>query len=204
MMEKMPHSIRCLSCELSCQLYPDSTVRSQYCNRSFFALWPEGNHFLKTGIIEKILLGKKNHLTKGFIFVDFSFPNLRLFIDPLWVDRLASSGMRIVIISDRSLLPLANYWMLKSGKIQGVIYADDDDTVLEKKINSLFTGQLAHLKRGSVLNYTEFILLNRFMLGSSIQQIMQQDQISIKKIYVCKLRLENKIGHKIHHILSNT
>ncbi|MEY7429629.1 helix-turn-helix transcriptional regulator, partial [Citrobacter freundii] len=50
---------------------------------------------------------------------------------------------------------------------------------------------------------TEMILLKRFVSGKSIQQITQIDNIDIKKIYVYKLRLEDKLGHSIHKILSN-
>ncbi|MCD3069599.1 helix-turn-helix transcriptional regulator, partial [Salmonella enterica subsp. enterica serovar Enteritidis] len=87
----------------------------------------------------------------GFIFVDFSFPNLRRFTDLQWADSLADSGMHIVLISDRSLTPLANYWILKSNKIQGIIYSDDDDIVQQQKMHRLFTGRLANSKRGRTL-----------------------------------------------------
>lgn len=204
MMKKKPlQSVRCLSCELSCELFPDAAVRAQYCQRAAFAVWPEGNCFLKKGVIEKLLLNNQNHLSHGFIFIDFSFPNLRLFIDPQWVDRLTHSGMHIVLISDRTLTPLANYWLSKSNKIQGVIYSDDDDDVQHQKIRRLFRGQLVNSKRGRSLNYTEMILLERFISGRSIQQITRMDDIDIKRIYVYKLRLEDKLGLRIHKILSN-
>ncbi|MDA8505121.1 MULTISPECIES: helix-turn-helix transcriptional regulator [unclassified Citrobacter] len=196
-------SVRCISCELSCQLFPDAAVRAQYCHRAAFAIWPEGNRFLKTGIIEKLLLNNQNYLSHGFIFIDFSFPNLRLFADPHWVDRLTQSGMHIVLISDRILTPLANYWLAKSNKIQGIIYSDDDEDVQHQKIRRLFTGHLANSKRGRSLNYTEMILLKRFVSGISIQQITKIDNIDVKRIYVYKLRLEDKLGLSIHKILSN-
>lgn len=203
MIRQSPQILRCISCELSCQLFPDSAVRVQYCNNAAFAIWPDGNVFLKKGIIEKLLLDNQNYLSRGFIFVDFSFPNLRRFADLQWIDRLSNSGMHIVLISDRRLTPLANYWLLKSNKIQGIIYSYDDDTVQQQKIHRLFTGRLANSKRGRSLNYTEFILLKYFMAGISIQQIIRIDNIDIKKIYVHKLRLENKLGHSIHKIISN-
>nr|WP_153880484.1 helix-turn-helix transcriptional regulator [Citrobacter freundii] len=203
MKRKPPPNVRCISCELSCSLFPQPAVRAQYCHRATFAIWPEGNRFLKAGIVEKLLLNNQNHLSRGFIFVDFSFPNLRLFADPQWVDRLARSGMRIVLLSDRNLTPLANYWLSKSSYIQGIIYSDDDDIVQHQKIHRLFTGHLANSKRGRSLNYTEMILLKRFMSGKSIQQITVTDNIDIKKIYVYKLRLEEKLGLSIHKIISN-
>lgn len=203
MKRKPPQVVRCISCELSCQLYPDTAVRARYCHQASFAIWPEGNGFLKTGVIEKLLLNNQNYLSRGFIFVDFSFPNLRLFSEPKWVDHLAHSGMHIVLISDRILAPLANYWLSKSNKIQGIIYSDDTEDIQHQKIRRLFTGHLANSKRGRSLNYTEMILLMRFMSGVSIQQITKLDNIDIKKIYVYKLRLEEKLGHSIHKILSN-
>ena len=195
--------VRCISCELSCQLYPDAAVRSRYCHRAVFAIWPEGNNFLQKGVIEKLLLNNQNHLSRGFIFIDFSFPNLRLFADPHWVDRLTRSGMRIVLISDRCLAPLANYWLSKSNKKQGIIYSDDNDAVQHQKIRRLFMGHLANNRRGRSLNYTEMILLKRFISGKSIQQITKIDNIDVKRIYVYKLRLEDKLGLSIHKILSN-
>ncbi|ECF0262957.1 helix-turn-helix transcriptional regulator [Salmonella enterica subsp. enterica serovar Java] len=175
MMRKPSQIVHCISCDLSCQLFPDSAVRVQYCHNAAFSIWPDGNAFL----------------------------NLRRFTDLQWADSLADSGMHIVLISDRSLTPLANYWILKSNKIQGIIYSDDDDIVQQQKMHRLFTGRLANSKRGRTLNYTEFILLKRFVSGISIQQIVNIDNIDIKKLYVHKLRLENKLGHSIHKIISN-
>lgn len=203
MKRKPLQSVRCISCELSCELFPDAAVRAQYCHRATFAVWPEGNDYLKKGIIEKLLLNNHNHLSHGFIFIDFSFPNLRLFTDPQWVDRLTQSGMHIVLIADRILAPLANYWLSKSNKIQGIIYSSDSDEVQHQKIRRLFRGHLANSKRGRSLNYTEMILLKRFISGISIQQITRIDNIDVKRIYVYKLRLEDKLGLSIHKILSN-
>ena len=203
-MKRSPsQTVRCISCELSCQLFPDTAVRASYCHRAAFAVWPEGNDYLKKGIIEKLLLNNHNHLSHGFIFIDFSFPNLRLFTDPQWVDRLTQSGMHIVLIADRILTPLANYWLSKSNKIQGIIYSSDSDEVQHQKIRRLFRGHLANSKRGRSLNYTEMILLKRFISGISIQQITRIDNIDVKRIYVYKLRLEDKLGLSIHKILSN-
>ena len=54
-MKRSPsQSVRCISCELSCQLFPDAAVRASYCHRAAFAIWPEGNGFLQKGIIEKL------------------------------------------------------------------------------------------------------------------------------------------------------
>ena len=109
--------VRCISCELSCQLYPDNAVRSQYCGNASFAVWPVGNHYLLTAVKNKILYGNTNHLSRGFIFVDFSMYNLRILADPQWIERLAITNMNIVIISERKLEALANYLLTHHSEI---------------------------------------------------------------------------------------
>ena len=193
--------VRCISCELSCQLYPDNAVRSQYCGNASFAVWPVGNHFLQTAIENKILRGNKNHLSRGFIFVDFSMYNLRALADPQWIERLARTNMNIVIISDRKLEALANYFLTHRSEIKGVIYSDDNDVILQDKINHLFSGRRVNSRRGSKLNAVEFTLLNRFLSGACLQEIIKTDSIDVKKIYVHKIRLERKLGTSIHKIL---
>jgi len=193
--------VRCISCDLSCQLFPESSLRSHYCDYASFAIWPNGNHFLQLAVENKILRENKNHLSRGFIFVDFSLPNLRHFSDPQWIDRLAKANMNIVIITDRKLAPLANYWFTHRSEIQGIIHADDNDKILQEKIKSLFSGRSVNDKRGNTLNEAEMTLLHQFMSGAGLQQIIKTSSIDIKKIYVHKLRLERKLGASIHKIL---
>lgn len=193
--------VRCISCELSCQLYPDNTVRSQYCGNASFAVWPGDNHFLQIAVENKIVRGNKNHLLRGFIFVDFSMYNLRALADPQWIERLARTNMNIVIISDRKLEALANYLLTHRSEIKGVIYSDDSDIILKEKISHLFTGRRVNSRRGSILNAVEFTLLNRFLSGACLQEIIKTDGIDVKKIYVHKIRLERKLGTSIHKIL---
>lgn len=52
-MKRSPsQSVRCISCELSCQLFPDAAVRASYCHRAAFAIWPEGNGFLQKELLK--------------------------------------------------------------------------------------------------------------------------------------------------------
>ncbi|MGX5028978.1 helix-turn-helix transcriptional regulator [Enterobacter asburiae] len=193
--------VRCISCELSCQLFPDNAVRSQYCGSASFAVWPVGNHFLQLAVENKILSGKKNHLLRGFIFVDFSIYNLRLLVDPQWIEHLAMTNMHIVLITDRKLEALAHYFFAHRSEIKGIIYSDDNEALLQEKINHLFSGRRVSSRRGNTLNTVEFTLLNRFMSGACLQEIIKTTSIDVKKIYVHKIRLERKLGTSIHKIL---
>ncbi|EKI0255092.1 helix-turn-helix transcriptional regulator [Enterobacter asburiae] len=201
MISSSQNVVRCISCELSCQLFPDNAVRSQYCDNASFAVWPVGNHFLEMAVQDKILRRNKNHLSRGFIFVDFSIYNLRVLADPQWIERLAITNMNIVIITDRKLEALANYFIAQYSEIKGIVYFDDNDVKLQEKINYLFSGRRVDNRRRNTLNAVEFMLLNRFMSGECLQEIIKTNCINVKQIYVHKVRLERKLGTSIHKLL---
>ncbi|KLP58569.1 transcriptional regulator [Enterobacter genomosp. O] len=201
MISSSQNVVRCISCELSCQLFPDNAVRSQYCDNASFAVWPVGNHFLEMAVQDKILRRNKNHLSRGFIFVDFSIYNLRVLADPQWIERLAITNMNIVIITDRKLEALANYFIAQYSEIKGIVYFDDNDVKLQEKINYLFSGRRVDNRRRNTLNAVEFMLLNRFMSGECLQEIIKTNSINVKQIYVHKVRLERKLGTSIHKLL---
>jgi len=201
MISSSQNVVRCISCELSCQLFPDNAVRSQYCDNASFAVWPVGNHFLEIAVQDKILRRNNNHLSRGFIFVDFSIYNLRVLADPQWIERLAITNMNIVIITDRKMKALANYFIAQYSEIKGIVYFDDNDVKLQEKINYLFSGRRVDNRRRSTLNAVEFMLLNRFMSGECLQEIIKTNSINVKQIYVHKVRLERKLGTSIHKLL---
>jgi len=150
---------------------------------------------------DKILRRNKNHLSRGFIFVDFSIYNLRVLADPQWIERLAITNMNVVIITDRKLEALANYFIAQYSEIKGIVYFDDNDVKLQEKINYLFSGRRVDNRRRNTLNAVEFMLLNRFMSGECLQEIIKTNSINVKQIYVHKVRLERKLGTSIHKLL---
>ena len=201
MIKPSQQKMHCIGCEHSCQIYPEAVIRSQYCGQASFAIWPEGNRYFQQGIVTKLLL-ENNRLSCGFVFVDFSLPWLREFVSPNWIDNLIKTGMRIVIIADSHLRPLANYWVTRSNKIHGILYAGDEEAIQRMKVRRLFTGRLALDRQGRMLNYTEFILLSRFMSGICTQGIISIDKIETKKVYVHKYRLEKKLGFTVQQLIS--
>ncbi|MEH3920829.1 hypothetical protein POW94_23940, partial [Enterobacter asburiae] len=103
--------------------------------------------------------------------------------------------------NDLLIRTFPNYLLTHHSEIKGVIYSDDNDVILQDKINHLFSGRRVNSRRGSKLNAVEFTLLNRFLSGACLQEIIKTDSIDVKKIYVHKIRLERKLGTSIHKIL---
>ncbi len=103
-------SLTCNSCSMHCQIMPEESPRLQYCANSCFCMWPEESSYFNRGVVEGILTKNHNARLSGYIFVDFSVSFLRLFLEKDWIDYLASTDMGIVLVSDRNMQSLANYW----------------------------------------------------------------------------------------------
>lgn len=103
-------NLTCSSCTLHCKIMPEKSPRLQYCANACFCMWPEESIYFNKGVIEGILNNNHNARLSGYIFVDFSISFLRLFLDKEWIEYLASTRMGIILISDRNMQSLANYW----------------------------------------------------------------------------------------------
>ncbi|KNC92582.1 hypothetical protein [Trabulsiella odontotermitis] len=202
MSNKYQSAMHCISCELSCEVFPQESVRFQYCDNANFILWPKENAYLQRGLQEEYLLHSRFTLLNSFAFVDFSISNLRYFIDQDWIDRLSETGMRIIILSDRILVPLANYWLKKWGGIQGIIYADDSIRNIRYRFDRIFSGRSASDKRGKTLNDAEFSLLAFLLSGSGLQETYKLNELNISEIYIRKNRLEKKLGRNMNKIFA--
>ncbi|WP_124990528.1 hypothetical protein [Klebsiella pneumoniae] len=75
-----------------------------------------------------------NNLYLGCIFVDFSISHLRFFTNERWIDYLIETKLKIVIVCDKYLKPLANYWFKHSKDIFLVIYQQDRLTLACEKL----------------------------------------------------------------------
>lgn len=131
-------SLTCNSCSMHCQIMPEESPRLQYCANSCFCMWPEESSYFNRGVVEGILTKNHNARLSGYIFVDFSVSFLRLFLEKDWIDYLASTDMGIVLVSDRNMQSLANYWRKHNSAISAVIYNDDGlDVVCVRTFSAL-------------------------------------------------------------------
>lgn len=78
---------------------------------------------------------------------------------------------------------------MQRSEIKGIIYSNDNDIILKEKISHLFSGRRLKSRRGSMLNAVEFTLLNRFLSGACLQEIIKSDGIDVKKFMFIKYDL---------------
>ncbi|HAZ7707497.1 hypothetical protein HMPREF0208_03529 [Citrobacter koseri] len=172
-------------------------------------MWPEESIYFNRGVIEGILNNNHNARLNGYIFVDFSISFLRLFLDKQWIDYLASTRMGIVLVSDRNMQSLANYWRKHHPAVSVVIYHDDGLAVANEKIRQVFIGRHLSFTKGNTLTQTEFIIMGNMVAGKNPHQIAELLSMDIRSVYAYKQRIEKRMGGKINtlfihsHPLSN-
>ncbi|EOU4273385.1 TPA: helix-turn-helix transcriptional regulator [Escherichia coli] len=195
-------SLTCNSCSMHCQIMPEESPRLQYCANSCFCMWPEESSYFNRGVVEGILTKNHNARLSGYIFVDFSVSFLRLFLEKDWIDYLASTDMGIVLVSDRNMQSLANYWRKHNSAISAVIYNDDGLDVANEKIRQLFIGRYLSFTRGNTLTQMEFTIMGYMVSGYNpyqIAEVLDMD-MDIRSIYAYKQRIEKRMGGKINEL----
>ena len=138
-------SLTCNSCSMHCQIMPEKSPRLQYCANACFCMWPEDSSYFNRGVVEGILSKNHNARLSGYIFVDFSVSFLRLFLDKDWIEYLASTEMGIVLISDRNMQSLANYWRKQIPQYQLLYIMMMDWMLLTRRSGSCLLVVTCHL-----------------------------------------------------------
>ena len=176
-------SLTCNSCSMHCQIMPEESPRLQYCANSCFCMWPEESSYFNRGVVEGILTKNHNARLSGYIFVD-----------------LASTDMGIVLVSDRNMQSLANYWRKHNSAISAVIYNDDGLDVANEKIGQLFIGRYLSFTRGNTLTQMEFTIMGYMVSGYNPYQIAEVLDMDIRSIYAYKQRIEKRMAGKINEL----
>jgi Response regulator len=177
---------------------PEKSPRLQYCANACFCMWPEESVYFNKGIIEGILANNHNARLSGYIFVDFSISFLRLFLDKEWLEYLTSTRMGIILVSDRNMQSLANYWRKNYPAVSAIIYHDDGLAVANEKIRQVFIGRHLSFTKGNTLTQMEFIILGQMVAGATPHQIAQRRDMDIRSVYAYKQRIEKRMGGRIN------
>ncbi|MBJ3814335.1 helix-turn-helix transcriptional regulator [Shimwellia pseudoproteus] len=193
----------CSSCPLHCSIQPEVSPRTVYCASACFCLWPEDNVFFNRGIIDGLLVNNNNALLSGYVFVDFSLSNLHLFVDHEWLDFLSTANLKIILVSDRHLQPLANYWFKNHRKIAAIIYHNDRISAANEKIKKIFIGRVISTTQGTTITPTEFTILSKLISGMSSQQVAESLNLNIRSVYAYRQRIEKHLGSKINKLYAN-
>lgn len=154
--------VHCISCQYQCEIYPRPTIKSINCIETRYCVWPDKNIYLKNGVHCFLINKHYNFSNSGFIFVDFSRYNIRLFTNNKWLEYLIKTGLRVVLIADRLAQPLALYWKHRCQQIISIINASDTRHEIGKKIQLSFLGQRDGRGYRQKLSDQEVLVLDLF------------------------------------------
>lgn len=192
--------LRCISCQLHCELLPIPDLLSHQCLERQYCIWPNDNNFLYEGVASLLLSPDINVLGNGFIFVDFSFHNLALFSNSDWITHLSRSTLRLVLVTDSRMEALATYWQRHCSAITTVLYSDNDRHVIASKIKKAISGLQTKETRRKKLTEYEVSVLQRLLRGEAVKDICYELEANRNSIYNVIRSLKNKLGGSLYHL----
>jgi len=163
---------------------------------SQYRIWPNDDFYLERGIEFLIFNSQVKIGMECFIFVDFSKFNIRYFTNSVWINHLKTTGSRIILISDKTMCPIAYYWKKKHDQIITVISTEDNLDEIEKKISCCFRGLRDKRQERNKLKDIEITVLDLTLSGKTVREINKVLSLSDKKIYAIKNCLQKKMGGK--------
>lgn len=160
-------------------------------------IWPQTNQFLVMGF-EKITTLFPDRF-QDVMFVDFSLHNLHFFTDTEWLRKIKSREFKIVLVYDRHLEALANFWdhsvfgkhcvkIVPVNKLRSFLVMADElppDFKIIKK---------------NTLTVQELLILHLMVAGNNADDIASTLECSRGHVYYLKKNIEYKMDVRFRHL----
>lgn len=141
------HEIKCMACGLNCPIEAEDKMERSLCGERKFSVWPDKNYFFKRAVNDLVFREITCFLPEGMVVVDFSLDNILYFLHEEWAEKLQETGLKVILLADKSMLPMANFWMLRSGLLWSVVEVNDSLSSLIKKIKRIMLGRNLRCRR---------------------------------------------------------
>ena len=195
------HKLLCQSCALKCEILPQRMVKSANCLNGQVSIWPNSNMFFTDGLLDMLKSTRAIIIGKGYLFVDFSYYNIKYFLNTDWNARLVSSGLTVILVTDRYLKALALYFQSINPGIKEVLSSTDGVIVFRRRLEYFLSGRSISTRSYGKINYTELQVLKYLIKGMSVQEIASRTYTTDKRIYNLRSSIERKMGITIKRML---
>ncbi|WP_082683253.1 LuxR C-terminal-related transcriptional regulator [Entomohabitans teleogrylli] len=187
-------SLNCAGCQSQCRDVEGNSVRDMNCSRTKTAIWPEDNQFFKMALND--ILGNSISVDShyGIIFVDFSIDNLLYFIHDEWIEFLSEHNMRIILLADKEMLPLAKYWANREWRIVSVLDVTEGTDKMARGIRKVMQLKFVPLPKSQMVSEREVKVLRYLSQGKSVADMARTLECSNKSIYSSQYSLCKKFG----------
>ena len=186
--------VKCIACGLNCRIEAESKIERSLCAERKFAVWPDKNYFFKRAVNDLVFRELTCFVPEGIIVVDFSLDNILYFLNKDWAEKLNATGLKIILVADRSLLPMANFWMQRYEFSWSVVAVNGNLSNLLKKIKRLMLGRSIHCRRTPSLTESEMRTLRLLAAGHSSQDIARIMACDPRSVYRFQYSLCKKLG----------
>lgn len=188
------HEIKCMACGLNCPIEAEDKMERSLCGERKFSVWPDKNYFFKRAVNDLVFREITFFLPEGMVVVDFSLDNILYFLHEEWAEKLQETGLKVILLADKSMLPMANFWMLRSGLLWSVVEVNDSLSSLIKKIKRIMLGRNLRCRRTPSLTEHEMKTLRLLADGHSSQDIARIMACDTRSVYRFQYSLCKKFG----------
>lgn len=193
-MLKKVSKVNCMGCGFNCPIDPENRLEEFSCGERQLAVWPDLNYYFKRAIHDLVFKELTCYLPQGVILVDFSLENILLFVNEEWTTKLHNSGLKIILLSEQSMLPMANFWMAHSGFSWSVVEVEHGLANIIEKIKRVMLGRNLHCRRTPTLTEHEMSTLRLLARGKSTQEIARIMSCDTRSVYRFQSSLCKKFG----------
>lgn len=190
----LPPDIYCMTCVLNCKFKSGRKVNGFECEEQKLIVWPSENHFFKRAIHESVFKENSCFLPGGVIIVDFSKSNLTHFLSDSWIKKLNETGLKIILLTEKSMLSVANFWKSKYTEITANILTSRDQRDVHEQIKKVLRGASLQPSRRPCLTDDEMHILQRILNGESNQKIASDMLCDMRYVYQAQQSLRRKLG----------
>lgn len=135
--------------------------------------------------------------SSGFMFVDFSWRNIRFFMNDEWPGYLASTNLKVILLTDKPMTPLANYYHKNEEGVSEVLYLSEGLGTVLMNLKKIFIGLPLFRRCGRVLTKKEMDVLCLTLKNKGVPDTSMEMSLHVKSVYNIRQRIEGKIGMKI-------
>jgi hypothetical protein len=114
-----------------------------------------------------------------------------------WVEYLASTNMKVILLTDIKMTALANYYKQNEMGISEVLYLSEGLGSTVINVRRIFTGLPLFRRCGKALTKKEMDVLYLTLKQRKVPDISTEMSLDVKSVYNIRQRIESKIGMKI-------
>lgn len=186
--------LSCIGCGLNCRYWCQGSSFKIRCDYKKLIVWPNSNYYF-TYSIHNIFFEKcACYLYDGVIVVDFSHDNIMYFIDDNWLNKLSAINLKIILVVDSLMLPLANFWLQRTDIIWSIIVVNEDLAGFISNFKSSLAGRRSIKRKHPRLTEQEVVILKMIYSGGRARDMSRVLNCNAKKIYRMRNSLYKKMG----------